>query len=191
MRTYTKIARAASEEATRTALLDAAERAFFAGPWERTPLHAIAADAGVTKGTLLRHFSSKDGLLDAAFARAYERVRTQRFAADTDDIEGAIDNLLDHYDAIGARSLRLGTLADDGPGARIRDAAKQLHREWVEHAFGGRLEASPARARVLAALVVVCDVGSWSILAHDLRMPRAEVRATLVLTVRRLLREPA
>jgi AcrR family transcriptional regulator len=191
MRTYTKNVRAAREEATRTRLLDAAERAFFAGPWERATLHAIAGDARVTKGTLLRHFSSKDGLLEAAFDRAYERVRTQRFAAEAGDVDAAIANLLDHYHAMGAQSLRLGALGDDGPGARIRDAAKGLHREWVEHAFGARLATSPSRSRVLAALVVVCDVRSWSILAHDLRLPRAEIHATLVLAVRRLLGEPA
>lgn len=191
-RTYTKRSRAAAEQATRAALLDAAEATFFERGWERTPLEAIAAQAGVTKQTLLRHFGSKDGLLAAAYERGLERVRAQRFSAPPGDVEAAIGNLVDHYERDGVRSLRLGALTD-GVGAEIADAARTLHRDWVRHAFGGRLAAAPApdRDRLLAALVVVCDVHAWSILARDLGLPGSEVRATLVLTVRRLLGEDA
>ena len=64
-RNYTKVTRAASEEATRLALLEAATEVFFDGAWHTTSLDAIAGRAGTTKQTLLRHFGSKDGLLEA------------------------------------------------------------------------------------------------------------------------------
>ncbi|MDX6722451.1 MAG: hypothetical protein QOD73_855, partial [Solirubrobacteraceae bacterium] len=100
-----KVARAEAEERTRTALLDAAERLFFERGWEGTSLGAVATDAGVTKQTLLRHFGSKDGLLEHAFARAYDQVRDQRWDVPGDDVEHAVDNLLDHYEAVGDRAL--------------------------------------------------------------------------------------
>ena len=48
-RSYKKVARARSEERTRSDLLDAAERAFFSGSWDKTTLEEVAADAGTTK----------------------------------------------------------------------------------------------------------------------------------------------
>jgi AcrR family transcriptional regulator len=190
-RTYTKVARAAAQDRTRTALLAAAEEAFFAGPWEQASLEAIAARAGVTKQTLLRHFGSKDGLLEAAYARAFEQVRAQRLSAPADDIEGAIDNLLDHYEQHGERALKIGALGGDGVPARLGRRAREMHYAWVEHAFGAWLARArgPERRRLRAALIVACDVQSWSILARDLALPRREVRATLILTVGRLLGE--
>ena len=80
-RTYTKVARAETEERTRRALLDAAEDAFFSRPWDQITLEAIAATAGVTKQTLLRHFGSKEGLFEQSYTRSFERVRAQRMAA--------------------------------------------------------------------------------------------------------------
>ena len=191
-RTYTKRTRATTEQATRSALLDAAETTFFERDWDRTPLEAIAAQAGVTKQTLLRHFGSKDGLLEAAYRRGFERVRAQRFGVPAGDVEAAIDVLVDHYEELGPRALRLGAHTG-GPGAAFAEAARALHRDWVRHAFGDRLAGVPApeHDRVLAALVVVCDVHAWSILARDLGLPGPEVRATLITTVRRLLGEDA
>jgi AcrR family transcriptional regulator len=190
-RTYTQVARAAAQDRTRTALLDAAEEAFFDGPWEQASLEAIAARAGVTKQTLLRHFGSKDGLLEQAHGRAFERVRAERLRAPTDDVEGAIDNLLDHYERYGERAMRIGARGGDGTLERFGRRAREMHYGWVEHAFGAWLARArgPERRRLRAALIVACDVQAWWILAHDLALPRRDVRATLNLTIRTLLGE--
>ena len=71
-RTYTKVARAEAEEQTRAALIAAADEAFLSGPWERASLESIAHSAGVTKQTLLRHFGSKDGLLEQTLRLAID-----------------------------------------------------------------------------------------------------------------------
>jgi AcrR family transcriptional regulator len=188
-RPYVKVARAAAEQRTRVALLDAAQEAFFTGRWEQTALDSIAAEAGVTKQTLLRHFGSKDGLLEQTFQRAFERVRDQRMRAPAADIEGAVENLLDHYHAVGDASLKISAMQGDGAIEDIGRRARQLHYDWIDHAFGGWLTRLPApeRKRVRAALITLCDVRPWSILVHELHLEPTEVRATLVLTVRRLL----
>lgn len=191
-RTYTKVARAEREEKTRTALLDAAEELFFSVEWEDLTLDAIARRAGVTKQTLLRHFGSKDGLLEQAYKRADAAIVAQRMSAPTDDIEGAVDNLLDHYDAVGPRSLRLGAMSGSAFIEELTLSARNMHRDWVEYAFAAWLRKlrGKERKQVLGALVAICDAQTWAKLTRDMHFTRTEVRATLVLTIRRLLEEP-
>jgi AcrR family transcriptional regulator len=190
-RGYTKVARAAAEEQTRMALLAAADEAFLSGPWEQVSLDAIARAAGVTKQTLLRHFGSKDGLLEQALLRAFAEVGEQRLSVAINDIAGAVDNLLDHYEIRGGRAMRSSNRDIDGPLAALGRRAREFHYEWVEHAFGAWLVAAPPtqRGRLRDALIAVCDVQTWWILSHDLRLPRTDVRATLILTISRLLGE--
>ena len=188
-RTYTKVARAEAEEHTRTTLIAAANEAFLSEPWERASLDSIAKRAGVTKQTLLRHFGSKDGLLEQMLRVAIAQVEEQRLSAPTDDIPGAVDNLLDHYEERGGRAMRSTNLDVGGPLAELAQIARQFHYDWIDHAFGRWLTSAPSteRARLRAALIAVCDVQSWWILTHDLGLARAEVRATLILSVERLL----
>jgi AcrR family transcriptional regulator len=190
-RSYTKVARAQAEGQTRIALLEAADEAFLSGPWEQVSLEAIARSAGVTKQTLLRHFGSKTGLLEQTLERAIGEVAQQRLAAPTDDIAGAVDNLLDHYEVRGGRAMRSSNLDVDGPLADLGRRAREFHYEWVDHAFGEWLAvASPShRATLRAALIAVCDVQAWWILANDLGLARTDVRATLILIISRLLGE--
>lgn len=188
-RTYTKVARAEAEEQTRATLIAAADEAFLSGPWERASLESIAQSAGVTKQTLLRHFGSKDGLLEQTLRLAIAQVEQQRLSAPTDDIPGAVDNLLDHYEERGGRAMRSTNLDVGGTFSELARISRQFHYDWIDHAFGQWLAPAPPseRARLRGALIALCDVQSWWILAHDLGLPRPEVRATLILCIRRLL----
>jgi AcrR family transcriptional regulator len=191
-RPYRQVARARAQQQTRDALIAAAESEFLAGRWGAASLEAIAASAGVTKQTLLRHFGSKDGLLERALEQGYNEVREQRFAAPVDDVAGAVDNLLDHYERWAERALRIGAVeAVGGVAAEIGRSARQLHHDWVEHAFGSSLRVLSAkdRGRRRAALIALCDVHTWRLLSHDLELPRAEVRATLIDAIERLIPE--
>ena len=51
-------------------VLDAALHSFAARGYDATSLDALAASSGVKKQTILHHFRSKDGLLDAVVERA-------------------------------------------------------------------------------------------------------------------------
>lgn len=189
-RPYRQTARAERQDRTRDALLDAADTAFFLGQWEQISLTEMAAAASVTKQTLLRHFGSKEGLLEQAAARGLQRVRDQRWSAPTRDLPGAVDNLLDHYEEVGERAMKIP--AGNGGGAAMAEigrGARQLHYDWVEHAFGAWLNQrqGKARARDRAALIALCDVHTWWLLSHDLALPRPEVRATLIRAIGSLL----
>lgn len=85
--------------------------------------------------------------------------------------------------------MRSTNLDLGGPLAELAQISRQFHYDWIDHAFGRWLAPVPSaeRARLRAALIAICDVQSWSILAHDLGLSRAEVRATLILCIRRLL----
>jgi TetR/AcrR family transcriptional regulator len=65
-------ARARDAEATRTAILEAAEKAFLAKGFADTSTSAIARLAGVTKSLIHHHFGSKEAL--------WEEVKLRRFA---------------------------------------------------------------------------------------------------------------
>ena len=192
-RPYKQVARAQARQRTRDALLDAAIEEFTRGRWEKASLQALAARAKVTKQTLLRHFGSKDGLLMQALAHSAAEMFKQRWSAPRGDIEGAVENVLEHYEAWGERSLRVGAWLESGPPtlANLSRAARQVHYDWVEYAFGPQLERleGEARARCFAALIALCDVHTWWLLSHDLGFERGEVRATLTMAIERLLGE--
>jgi AcrR family transcriptional regulator len=191
-RAYTQVKRAEARERTRSALLESATRAFFAGRWEEASLAEIAAGAGVTKQTLLRHFGSKTGLLEAASARGLAEVAAERLGPPPGDVASAVDVLLDHYEARGDEGLKIAAMQGGEEIAHVGRRARQLHYDWVDHAFGPGLErAGDERDRVRAALIGLCDVHVWQVLARDLGLGRAEVHATLTLAIRRLLEEDA
>ncbi len=190
-RPYKQVARAEAQQRTRAALLDAAMEEFTQGRWEKMSLQELASRANVTKQTLLRHFGSKDGLLMQALASTAAEMYTQRWSTVPGDVEGAVENVLDHYEAWGERSLRVGAWLDSGPPtlAGISQMARKLHYDWIEYAFGPQLERRDGdeRVRCRAALIALCDVHTWWLLAHDLGFERAAVRATLTTAIERLL----
>jgi AcrR family transcriptional regulator len=191
-RTYTQVARRRSEELTKSRLLDAATRVFFEEDWAGTSLERIAAEADVSKQTLLRHFGSREGLAKAAFERERTVVVSQRAAAPVGDVPGAVDNLLDHYEAFGDRALKLEALPPDAAGSEFVQEGRELHYQWVETVFGPLLGRSArVRRRRLAALIAICDVHTWRLLARHLGLGRAEVRATLMLAIDGVLEEAA
>lgn len=181
-REYKQVERARAQERTREALIAAATDEFFEGNWLKTSLDSLSRKAGVTRQTLLRHFGSKDGLLMQSLMRGAAQLRDQRWNTPTADISGAVDNVLDHYEEWGERSVRIGAW-QRGPTvlALFSNAARQIHYEWVEHAFAQWLEKldEETRARRRAALIVLCDVQTWWILCNDLGLARKEVHAIL------------
>jgi AcrR family transcriptional regulator len=181
-RPYKKVARAQAQARTQEALLDAATEEFFEGDWPTASLESLAAKAGVTKQTLLRNFGSKDGLLLSALASAGMQARDQRWDAPVGDIAGIVENLLEHYEAWGERSMRLGAWQNGPPLlALISQGARQFHYDWIEYAFAPQLDdlSGKARARRRATLIALCDVQTWWIWSHDLGLPRAEVHRLL------------
>jgi AcrR family transcriptional regulator len=76
---------AAAHERTRAAIVDAAIRV-LADEGSAAKLDTVAVEAGVSRATLYRHFSSRDELLGALVDAAYQEVVQRVRAAGVDDV---------------------------------------------------------------------------------------------------------
>jgi AcrR family transcriptional regulator len=190
-RPYKQVARAQARRRTRTALLKVAIEEFTTGRWEKLSLRELADRALVTKQTLLCHFGSKDELLTQALAHTAAETYRPRWSAVPGDVEGAVENVLDHYAEWGERSLRVGAWLQSGPPvlANISRMACEMHHEWVEDTFAPQLERryGDEYVRCRAALITLCGVHTWWLLSHDLELERAAVRSMLTTAIESLL----
>lgn len=189
-RPYRQVARERSQQLTREALLDAVDEELVGGRWTKASLESLAAKAGVTKQTALRHFGSKDGLFESAIRRTSEIVRRERSHAPTNDVPGAIRNLVVHYERWG--NIVLKVLAEEHRSSLVRrltDRGRDVHYEWVQRTFGPRLAELDERARRLreAQLVAVCDVYVWKLLRHDMGLDVTDTETALTEIVEGLL----
>lgn len=173
-RTYTQVTRAETTERTRRAVLDAAQALFYERGDADPPLDRVAERAGVSTRTLLRHFGSKQGLLEAAIADAEERIAASR-EAPPGEIGEAIRKLMDHYEQLGDAVVKRLADAERNPAVRrITESGMLMHRDWAERVFAPDLArlAGPERERRLAALASVTDVYVWMLLRRRYGLSR-------------------
>jgi AcrR family transcriptional regulator len=189
-RPYRQVARAQARERTRETLMQAAGEEIARDGWTNASLESVAARAGVTKQTALRHFGSKEGLLDAVLRRTSSIVRKERAKAPVGDVPGAVANLMRHYERYGDVVIRV--LAQEHRSALLRratDRGRAVHREWVLRTFEPQLAGldAAARERRVAQLVAVCDVYVWKILRRDLGLDVPQAEAALIELIERLV----
>lgn len=183
-RTYRMGERAAATAATRRAILDAAVE--IADP--RVPLAVIAERAGVSERTVLRHFGDRGGLFAAATEEATRRIEEERFVVPPGDLEGAVANLVAHYEASG--DAVIARLAEEGNDERIDailDRGRAMHRRWVSEKLGPLLAGGLDRAtrrRRLAQLVAVCDVYTWKLLRRDSGLGPEQTKTAIAEMIR-------
>lgn len=186
-RTYDMATRQRVKDATREAIVAAAIETFAAERSFAITLPAVAERAGVTVKTVLRHFGSRDGLIDAAWTQAYRDVLAERVAP-PGDVEGALRVLIAHYERRG--DLVLAVLADENDARAVRtsDAGRLDHRAWVDDVFGAHLpNDEAARSRLVDVLVVATDVFCWKLLRRDRGLSVDEVRDRMLLLTESVL----
>ncbi|HEX6888892.1 MAG TPA: helix-turn-helix domain-containing protein [Candidatus Nanopelagicales bacterium] len=183
-RAYVMTARAASTARTGERILDAAIELFWQRPTDELSLAEVARRAGVSVQTVIRRFGGKDGVLAAAGAREAQRVSQQRGTAPVGDVAGAVAVLVDHYEEMGERVLKL--LAEESRVPELGAIVAQgrlVHRAWCADVFAPALAArpeGPERTRLLAQLVAVCDLMTWHCLRHVAGLDRPETERALV-----------
>ena len=143
--------------------------------------------------TVIRRFGTKERLIEAAAEEGTRQVVRQRDQAPVGDIEGAVENLVDHYEEWADSALRL--LAQEERVAAFRsitDAARAFHHEWVERTFAPLLakRTGTARRRLLAELVAICDVYFWKLLRRDLGLSREQTELAITETILALKESP-
>jgi AcrR family transcriptional regulator len=190
-RTYDMRARQLAKDATRDAIINAAIDTFQAERTFSITLPAVAERADVTVKTVLRHFGSRDALIDVAWQRLFDEIRAER-EPPPDDAATALDVLIGHYERRG--TMVLTTLASedsDHRARRMNSAGRAGHRAWVEQVFGARLPEHPVeRSRVIDVLVVATDVYTWKLLRHDRGLSVGDVADRMLLMTEALLAVP-
>src|SRR5271165_5143251 len=76
-------------EEARTAILDAAEQRLVASGPAGIRLQEVAADVGVSHPTVLHHFGSREGLIEAVVVRALDSLHAGLLAAMNASPQGA------------------------------------------------------------------------------------------------------
>jgi AcrR family transcriptional regulator len=181
--------RAEAAEATLKRVLHVAVRLFTDNPYDDVSLERVAAEAGVSKRTVLRRFGSKDALFGAAMTQARDEMIAYRQAAPVGDVAGAVANVVGQYERWGTNRLRLLEQEDRIPLiAEWVQGGRQWHWGWVERVFAPQLKGrrGAEHRRRVAALVVLTDVYTWRLLRLDLKLSRADTERTLVDLIKRL-----
>ena len=181
-RPYRMRARAEAAAETGRRILEATIDLHRERYFDQVSLEDIAERAGVTVQTVIRRFGSKERLIEAAAEEGNRQVMHQRNQAPIGDIEGALKNLIDHYEQWGDSVMRLLAQEERVPAFRsVTDAGRALHHEWVERTFAPLLaeRTGTARRRLLAELIAICDVYFWKLLRRDLRLSREQTELAL------------
>lgn len=134
----------------------------------------VAARAGVSVQTILRHFGSREALFDAMTAFARAQIVAER-AAPAGDVAAAVQVIFSHYEARGDAVLRfLGQELWDDRVKQVTDRGRRTHREWVQAVFAPQLAVRPAASReaLTDLLVVATDVYTWKLLRRDKNLAR-------------------
>jgi AcrR family transcriptional regulator len=178
------VARRAAAE-TRDKLLDAAARLLLRDPSKLT-LDAVAEEAGVSKGGLLYHFSSKNQLLDAVVDRweagFEEEIEQVAERAPGGWTRAYVDITAKDFDDPQIRGIDSGIIA-----------ALALHPERLETvraryaAKQERIEADGIDA-VDATIVRLATDGLWFSELLDLGPPHGELREQVLERLRELTR---
>lgn len=174
-------ARSAAETGER--ILDAMAELFWEKPLEQISLEDVASRAGVTVQTVLRRFGNKQQLFAAVSDRERQRVVDHRSTAPVGDVEGAIVVLVDHYEQLGDRVMKLLGDEDRSPVlAEMLESGRKLHRDWCSRVFAPSLErlTGSERKRRLAQFVAICDVYTWKLLRRDSALSRPQTERALV-----------
>jgi AcrR family transcriptional regulator len=188
-RPYRMGARAEAAAATGRRILRAVLELHTERFHDQITLEDVAERAGVTAQTVIRRFGSRDRLISAAGEYAEREVLKQRSAAPIGDVTGAVGNLMEHYEELGASVLRLLAQEDRVPQLRaIADRGRAGHYAWVDRTFGPHLKGRSKRL-LRAKLITLTDVYVWKLLRLDLGLNRAETATVLNDLIRAVLRE--
>jgi AcrR family transcriptional regulator len=177
-RTYDNTRRSRLAAETTERIAETTEALLASGAFGDVTLQAIAASAGVSVQTVLRHHGSRDGCIEAAAERMLARIEDQRGRTPPGDVGAALHALLNHYEAEGRLVLNLLAQEDADPKARgAVERGRAYHRDWVERVLGPA--SSSLDRETIDALVAATDLYVWKLLRLDLERSREDTLAVL------------
>lgn len=169
-RSYHMSARAEATAETGRKIIAAVTELWREKSLEDITLQEVADRAGVTVQTVIRRFSSKEGLIEAAIASGETGVRDDQDEVPAGDIEQVLDYILAHYERDGDAVLRTLAVEDKLAAAkRLASHGRLMHRAWCGRVFAPYLphvagETDPVR---LDAFVAATDLYLWKLIRRD------------------------
>jgi AcrR family transcriptional regulator len=170
-RTYNATVQAEVAALTRQRIMEATLHLYDSSWMDQITLQQIAERAGVTVQTILRHFTSKEGLELAISVAMGKEVVREREKVIAGDLEGIITYLVQHYESVGDRMIRL--LAQESryrPLQKFMEEGRVIHRDWIGRVFAPYLSNKKQREQLVPQLVAVCDVYLWKLFRRDMGM---------------------
>lgn len=192
-RPYVMRARADSTEQTRARIVRAAVEVGTETMSLDFGLAEVAARAGTSVQTVLRHFGSRDGLLQAARQLARAEVIAER-QVPPGDAAAAVRAIVGHYERAGDWVLAMLAREGRDPAVRkVTSQGRQVHRDWVRAAFAPQLAGRPADDAAVRAdlLLVATDVYTWKLLRRDANLSLPEVERRMLTMISAITGEEA
>lgn len=126
-RTYTSELRQAQAEATRTTILEALVEVLAEGV-ETLSVPAVAQRAGVSVGTVYRHFGDKAGMLEALIPYTQSRTGIEIDSAPEtfEEMADAVSQVFRHFENTDDL-LRAAFASRIGREVRVRGTAERIH----------------------------------------------------------------
>lgn len=180
-RSYRKRARAEAESRTRQAILDAAVACFSETPFDSVTMNQLAQRSGFSVQTLLRIHGTKERIFVTAARSVATGLIDKREEVTPGDLDAALGVLVGDYERWGDTHERLFIRARQLPDlAQLFEELRLRHRRWIRRIFARELglRNGPARARLLALLVVSLDIGTYRRLRAE-RLSRAATTRAL------------
>jgi AcrR family transcriptional regulator len=164
-------------EQARSAILDAAERRLVqAGPGA-IRLQEVAADVGVSHPTVLHHFGSREGLIEAVVVRALDSLHAVLLATvrSAPEHPGQVGAMLDGvFDALVSGGhgraflwLALSGYAPTVEELRVRSVADAVHAIRKERRKQAGKKAPSAEDTYFTVLLPALALLSMSVIGHD------------------------
>jgi AcrR family transcriptional regulator len=178
-RRYTKRRRAELELKTRQRIAEATMKLHGTVGPSRTTISAIAAEAGVQRATVYRHFPEDEALFDACTAHFYglhPRPDLERWGAIRDPTERLRHALGDLYAWYGEVEPMLSNTQRDA--AWVPATARRRYLDYFEAAVTallvGHRERGRRRARVAAAIGHAISFTTWRSLVREQALDEAD-----------------
>jgi AcrR family transcriptional regulator len=156
-------------EELRETFLDTAERLFVTRGYRATTIEVIARSAGYSRGSVYRHFPTRDSLVEALMRRTTQRHMVgilDRLPADAEPLDIIVESLVIVASELNQDPLvrSISDQSDDRTVANMLANHAELHRmveEWtaaIVESDGGRSLRPGLRAKDLARFLIATSM---------------------------------
>lgn len=140
-------------------------------------LEKVAELADVSVRTLIRKYSSKEGLFEECIKKDAANIEKVRANACVGDIESIVTHLMNEYEEYGDAVARTLAVEDDlDIAGKILAEGRRYHKQWCARVFAPFLPEPEDNCyeNKLMAFVAATDLYMWKLIRRDHQKSREE-----------------